>query len=74
MLKKFVMFARGFLTVHYGSCAGDPIAWEQDLLRRRAEKAQREAVHDDRLIEEEETLEAGALVTLRRPTQTDDAS
>jgi len=74
MLKKFLMFARGFLTVHYGSCGGDPIAWEQDLLRRRAEEAQREVARNDRAIEEEEMLEAGAPVTLRRPLRTDDFS
>ncbi|HKT81023.1 MAG TPA: hypothetical protein VJP86_12435 [Vicinamibacterales bacterium] len=35
-------FWRGLLTVHYGSCAGDPIAWERDMKRRRLEEAEAE--------------------------------
>ena len=74
MLKKLTAFARGFLTVHYGSCGGDPIAWEKDLLRRRAEEAAREAAEGENRNEVQRTEEAGELVALRRPLRSDELS
>ena len=67
-------FAQGYLTLHYGSCGGDPIAWEKDLLRRRAEEAAREAAEGENRSEVQRTGEAGQLVALRRPSRSDELS
>ena len=34
---RFREFVQGITTVSYGSCGGDPIAWEKDLMLRRRE-------------------------------------
>jgi hypothetical protein len=38
LLKRLREFVSGVTRVSYGSCAGDPIAWERDLLRRIRER------------------------------------
>jgi hypothetical protein len=38
LLKRLREFVAGVTQVSYGSCAGDPIAWEKDLMRRIRER------------------------------------
>ena len=38
LLQRLRDFVSGVTRVSYGSCAGDPIAWEKDLLRRIRER------------------------------------
>jgi len=35
LLNRLRDFVRGVTRVSYGSCGGDPIAWEKDLILRR---------------------------------------
>ena len=74
MLKRLKDFLHGYMKLHYGSCGGDPVAWERDLLRRRAEEATRDDAGRDTREIEERRLEAGELVALRRPMRTDELS
>ncbi len=47
LLRQLRDFVRGVTRVSYGSCGGDPIAWEKDLMLRRI-RAREESSDPDR--------------------------
>jgi hypothetical protein len=42
-LRRLREFVTGVTEVSYGSCGGDPIAWEKDLALRRAREREADA-------------------------------